>query len=144
MPDLHPCLQYAKIHLNFKLQLHVSLQPNPKSEVRVRVLKQMWCWTVCMSLHTGAMHSWQALNQGCTNLRCHAAQPTKFCTVAPNVCGSSVWHLLHVTILVSRILRWFLDFTLIFACQCHSSSVPHSHLFHLLWMLHNLSNYQCC
>lgn len=28
----------------------------------------------------------------------------------PNICGSSAWGLLHVTILKSRILRWFLNF----------------------------------
>ena len=26
------------------------------------------------------------------------------------VCGSSVWNLLHVTLLVSKIFRWLLDF----------------------------------
>jgi hypothetical protein len=33
---------------------------------------------------------------------------TKFCMRAPNICGSSVWNLLHVN-LVSRILRLPLD-----------------------------------
>jgi hypothetical protein len=31
--------------------------------------------------------------------------------VAPNICGSSVWNLLHDTLLVPRILRTILDFT---------------------------------
>jgi len=35
---------------------------------------------------------------------------TKFYTAKPNFCGSSVWNSLHVTLLVSRILRWPLDF----------------------------------
>ena len=30
---------------------------------------------------------------------------TKFCRVACNICGSSVWNFLHVTFLVCRILR---------------------------------------
>jgi hypothetical protein len=34
----------------------------------------------------------------------------KFCTVAPNTCGSSVRNLLHVTLPARRILRWLLDF----------------------------------
>jgi hypothetical protein len=34
----------------------------------------------------------------------------KIFTVASNVCGSSVWNLLRVTLLAPRILRWFLDF----------------------------------
>jgi hypothetical protein len=31
---------------------------------------------------------------------------TKPCTVAPNICGSSVWNVLHVSMLVLTILRW--------------------------------------
>ena len=34
----------------------------------------------------------------------------KFCTVAPNVCGASLWNLLCITILAPRILRCLLDF----------------------------------
>jgi hypothetical protein len=35
---------------------------------------------------------------------------TKFVTVAPNICGPSVWNLLHVTLLAPRILKWLLHF----------------------------------
>ena len=42
---------------------------------------------------------------GCTNLGCRIAQATKFCTVAPNNCGSSIWNLFHVTRLSPRNLR---------------------------------------
>jgi hypothetical protein len=35
-----------------------------------------------------------------------------FCTVAPNIFGSSVWNLLHVTLPAPRILRWLLVFFL--------------------------------
>jgi hypothetical protein len=38
-----------------------------------------------------------------------ARQP-ELCTVALSVCGSSIWNLLHVTLLAHRILRWLLDF----------------------------------
>jgi hypothetical protein len=31
-------------------------------------------------------------------------------TVAPNICGYSVWKLFHVTLLAPRILMWHLDF----------------------------------
>jgi hypothetical protein len=31
-------------------------------------------------------------------------------TAAPNVCGSSIWNLLRVTILAPRVFSWFLDF----------------------------------
>lgn len=35
---------------------------------------------------------------------------TKFCTVAHNIFGSCIWWLLHVTLFVPRILRWYLFF----------------------------------
>jgi hypothetical protein len=53
----------------------------------------------------------QLMDIECTNLSCHIAQPTKCCTVVPNVCGSSECNVFHVTLLVSRILRWLLDFS---------------------------------
>jgi len=36
-------------------------------------------------------------------------RPT-FCRVAPNICGSSVWHLPHIMLLAYRILRWLIHF----------------------------------
>ena len=45
-------------------------------------------------------HGW--LCQGCTNPGHQVARATKFCTVAPNICGSSVWYLLDVTVLMQR------------------------------------------
>jgi hypothetical protein len=38
-----------------------------------------------------------ALTQGCTNPGYHLAQVTTFCSVVPNILGSSVWNLLHIT-----------------------------------------------
>jgi hypothetical protein len=35
---------------------------------------------------------------------------TKFCTVAPDIFGFSVWNLLHVTLLITVIVRWLLYF----------------------------------
>jgi hypothetical protein len=46
---------------------------------------------------------------------CHAmpwrrvAVVTEFCTVAPNICVSSVWKLLCAMFQTPRFLRWFLD-----------------------------------
>jgi len=40
----------------------------------------------------------------------HKSRVTKSCAVAVSVCGSAVWILVHVKFLVSRILRWLLDF----------------------------------
>jgi hypothetical protein len=48
--------------------------------------------------------------QGFTNPGCWDTMATKFYTVAPHMCGSSVWNFLHVIHLVPRIFRWLLDF----------------------------------
>jgi len=45
---------------------------------------------------------------GLTDRR-HVAQCTKFYSVAPNICVSSVRNLPHVTLMAQRILRWLLD-----------------------------------
>ena len=50
-------------------------------------------------------------DQGRTNPGRQVARSTKFCTAAPNMCGSSVWNLLHVTFLAPRILRRLLEFS---------------------------------
>jgi hypothetical protein len=46
-----------------------------------------------------------AHNQGCTDAESHIAEATKFCTVASNIYGSSVWNLFHITHLAHIILR---------------------------------------
>jgi hypothetical protein len=48
-------------------------------------------------------------DQGCTNPGHQVIRSTKICTAAPNMCGSSVWNLLHVTFLAPRILRRLLE-----------------------------------
>ena len=48
--------------------------------------------------------------QGCTNPACHVTRAHKVCALAPNLCGSSVWNLLHVTLLAHVVFRWFPDF----------------------------------
>jgi hypothetical protein len=40
----------------------------------------------------------------------HVARATNFCTVAPNICGFSVWNVRHGTLLAPKIFRWLLDF----------------------------------
>jgi hypothetical protein len=45
--------------------------------------------------------------QGCTDYRCQVTQVTKFYAVVPNSIGSSVWNVLYITYLASRILRSF-------------------------------------
>lgn len=34
---------------------------------------------------------------------------TLVCTSAPNICGASLWKLLHATLLAPRIVRWLID-----------------------------------
>jgi hypothetical protein len=55
------------------------------------------------------------LNQGRTNPGRQVAVATKFCTVIPSICGSSVWNFFHVTLLAPRILTWLFDFSKISA-----------------------------
>jgi hypothetical protein len=45
-----------------------------------------------------------------TILKRQVAETTEFCTVAPNIFGSSLWNLLYSTFLAPRILRQFLEF----------------------------------
>jgi hypothetical protein len=67
--------------------------------------------TNCLSHGTaiGSQYS-SGQYQGCTNPRRHVTTATRFCTVVPNIYGSSVWNLLHITLLTPTILRWCLDF----------------------------------
>jgi len=44
--------------------------------------------------------------QRCTNPGRQVAVETKFCTMAPNIFGSSVWNLFYVTLLEPIILKW--------------------------------------
>jgi hypothetical protein len=44
------------------------------------------------------------------SLGMHKSRATKFCPVAPSVCGSPVWNLLRVTLLAQTVLRWLLHF----------------------------------
>ena len=44
----------------------------------------------------------------------HKFRASKFCAVAPTVCGSLAQNLLQVTVLASTILRWLLDFCFFF------------------------------
>jgi hypothetical protein len=53
---------------------------------------------------------WTRTQQGYTNFRRQIARVTKFCTVAPNICWSSVWNMRIVTRLVPGISRCFVDF----------------------------------
>jgi hypothetical protein len=42
----------------------------------------------------------------CTNPRCQVTWATRFCTVVPNICWTSVWNWLHATLLVPVSNHW--------------------------------------
>jgi hypothetical protein len=50
------------------------------------------------------------VHQGCRNPVRQVAQATKFCTVAPDICGSSEPNLFHFILLTPRILMWLPEF----------------------------------
>jgi hypothetical protein len=53
------------------------------------------------------------LHQGCTNSGHRFSRATNFfffLALAPNICGSPLWNLLHVTVLAPRIVRCLLYF----------------------------------
>jgi hypothetical protein len=55
-------------------------------------------------MHRSLTLSCLPLQQECTNHRHQVTQATKFFMVAHNICGSSVWNLLHVMLLALRLL----------------------------------------
>ena len=57
-----------------------------------------------------AMTSTDQEEQTCKTPVCQVTVATEFCTVAPNMFGSSLRNMLHVMLLAPRILRWLLDF----------------------------------
>jgi hypothetical protein len=50
-------------------------------------------------------NKYKCLKQRSTNPGCQVAVATNFCTVVPNICGSPLWNLLHVTPLEHRVLK---------------------------------------
>jgi len=50
------------------------------------------------------------LHKGHTSPGHQVACTTQLCMLVPNICGSSVWNLHHVTLLAPLFLRWHLDF----------------------------------
>jgi hypothetical protein len=65
----------------------------------------LWAFGAC-----GRVNLRHSGYQGCTVPGRHVAWATKFCMLAPNICWSSVWTLLHVTLLAPIISRWLIDF----------------------------------
>jgi hypothetical protein len=64
------------------------------------------------------------VQQGCTNSKHQVTMATKFCTLLPNICGSSARNLLHVTVLAPGVSKTLLDFWKICASLLQSSNFP--------------------
>lgn len=56
--------------------------------------------------------------QRCRNPRRQVYRATKFCIVAPNICGPTPMNLLHIILLAPRILRWLLGFFFFLFGKC--------------------------
>jgi hypothetical protein len=80
------------------------LSLNTKNILHYHVVRRAQCKFVSSVL---VGHVWSY--QGCTNPEQQTSQPTKLCTVVTDICRS-VWILVHVTQMASKILRWHLDF----------------------------------
>jgi hypothetical protein len=50
------------------------------------------------------------ISGSCSEARVHESRTTKFCTLVPYVCGSTLWNVVYFTVLAPRITRWLLDF----------------------------------
>jgi len=67
--------------------------------------------------------------------RCQVTMATAFRTMVPNICGSSVRNLLHVTLLAPTILRFCIPGNLSIPALWHKNSQSAQVLFRLLLLL---------
>jgi len=77
----------------------------------------------------------------CTTPGCQDSQMT-FCMVVPNICGSSVQNLLHVTFLILKILWWFPNFWKICAPLVYLHWVKESKILISLVLWENGMNFK--
>ena len=94
---------------------HPAMSPQScRSEVQRLFSLRLLIGCVSVStMHFSRLYDWLPQKSGVVqeyiDLRLQVVLASKFCTVAPNICGTSVWNLLHVTFLAPRILRWLPD-----------------------------------
>ena len=77
--------------------------------------------------------------QGCTNSRYQVAVANEFCTIGPNIGGTSLWNLFHATILAPRTMKRFLDFwkICISLCVCLCTHThTHTHILSIKLYCH--------
>ena len=81
-----------------------------------RVLQQLTV-SQCKALKNRDGHMWlkytegqrKHFKQGCTNSEHQVSRATKYITMVTNICGSSVWRYIQVTLLVPKTLKWLVD-----------------------------------
>lgn len=99
----NPASDQSRVSAITRRELIDSAMPRPKLlQVTRQPARSFFC---SKTLHTSCIHG-TLLGQGCTYPGSHVVMENKFCTLAPNICGT----LLHVILLAHKILRWFLDF----------------------------------
>jgi len=82
------------------------------------------------------------LEEGCTYPGPQVAEGTSFYSVASSICGSAVWKLLYITLLVPRSLQWLLEFWKIYGPLFKSiySSGQHSDTFECAYLSNQCRN----
>ena len=105
LPDVsltHACVLYHVPNLTCLPQAVIFLLPSNRKQLSFLHGRRVFIWH-------------KAQPQVSSNPGRKVAVASKFCTVAPVICGSSIRNLLHVTLVAPRILRWLLDFWKVFA-----------------------------
>ena len=118
LPDLNVHYWHAKLTEESETVPHPgTCLPSLQIFTSYYALIWLWCrpWfftafhtLLLLYLFTAYMNI--ILQQGCTNPRHQVTWAAKFCTVVPNISGSSVWNFLHVTLLLPKILMGLLRF----------------------------------
>ena len=66
-------------------------------KIETKELKVLTCYVTGFGFINGLFNNAEiSSGQGCTNPRNQVTWVTKFCMVAPNICGSSVWYMFYI------------------------------------------------
>jgi hypothetical protein len=82
-----------------------SVRKTNSMNFRRKLRSKVIDWTHCV--YVGIL--WPIMQTKGAQILLKVTGVTKFCMVGHNVCRSSIWNLLQVTITARRILRWHLD-----------------------------------
>jgi hypothetical protein len=107
---------------SFTIRCHISVFSHDRT---IKWTATDWTIHVRLQAGTGTYHAqirdteFYVHIPGVSNPACQVARATEFCTVAHITCGSSVWKLLHVTLLALRRLEMAPRFFEKFEHPCH-------------------------